>query len=201
MIVISCRYRIGNNRFGFTLMEIMVVIIVIAILASVGGSMVISFVDQGRRSATKEKLAQLKKGFLAYQADVGRMPHIGLAKCSGCKQAYNMDLLDDILSYNDDNKNVLLTGDVNVGMKMRQYKKRWCGPYMDSEPSDFMYDAWGNPIYYVVDDRNLYLWSYGPEPYTPDDDSPKEVFKRVQNQDEYTDDLIVSIKRFKKKLN
>jgi prepilin-type N-terminal cleavage/methylation domain-containing protein len=47
-------------KSGFTLMEIMVVIIVIAVLASVAGPMIGSITDQGRASATKSKINSLK---------------------------------------------------------------------------------------------------------------------------------------------
>lgn len=201
MFVFANNYRNISNRFGFTLMEIMVVIIVIAVLASVGGSMVTSFVEQSKVSATKQKLSNLKKALLAYQADVGRMPHSGPSKSSGCIEAYfNATNKGEILSYNDDDKNVLLTDSVNVGLKMKQYKKRWQGPYIDSSASDFMFDAWDNPIHYVAKGRNLYLWSYGIDG-NHDDTDPEKLFKRIQNEDDYVDDIMVSVKRFKKKLN
>ena len=201
MFVFANNYRNMSNRFGFTLMEILVVIIVIAVLASVGGSMITSFVEQSKVSATKQKLGNLKNALLAYQADVGRMPHTGSAKSSGCIEAYfNATSKGEILSYNDDEKNVLLTDNINVGLKMKQYKKRWRGPYIDSSASDFMFDAWDNPIHYVAKGRNLYLWSYGIDG-NHDDTDPEKLFKRIQNEDDYVDDIMVSVKRFKKKLN
>ena len=181
-------------------MEIMVVIIVIAVLASVGGSVVTSFVDQGRTSATKEKLTTLKNALLAYQADVGRLPHTGAAKCSSYGLAYNEAIEQGLLSYNCEEENVLLTDIKNVGLKSKYYKRRWKGPYMDTDPSDFMYDAWDNPIRYVAKGKNIYLWSYGIDG-NYDDPDPEKVFKRTQDKDDYIDDIIISVKRFKKKLN
>ena len=55
-----------KKRFGFTLMEIMVVIIVIAVLASVGSSMLTTLIDQSKTSATKSKLDALRKALLAF---------------------------------------------------------------------------------------------------------------------------------------
>jgi type II secretory pathway pseudopilin PulG len=180
-------------------MEIMVVIIVIAVLASVGSSMINTFVDQSKTTATKQKLDTLKKALLAYQADVGRMPHSGMnvsLKCSSYEAAYNGACDDGILSYNNEELNVLLS----PNLLPNKLKKRWKGPYMDSDPTDFMYDAWLNHIHYVASNKNLYLWSYGTEPYEKDDADPEKVFQKLQDQDDYIDDVIVSVKRFKKKL-
>ncbi len=188
-----------HSKHGFTLMEIMVVIIVIAVLASVGSSMINTFVDQSKTTATKQKLDTLKKALLAYQADVGRMPHSGMnvsLKCSSYEAAYNGACDDGILSYNNEELNVLLS----PNLLPNKLKKRWKGPYMDSDPTDFMYDAWLNPIHYVASNKNLYLWSYGTEPYEKDDADPEKVFQKLQDQDDYIDDVIVSVKRFKKKL-
>ena len=178
-------------------MEIMVVIIVIAVLASVGSSMLNTLVDQSKTSATKSKLDGLRKALLAYQADVGRMPHTGNSlKCSSYEAAYNL-ATSDFLSYNNEEKNVLLSDSPLTPFP--KLKKRWKGPYMDSDPDDFMYDAWLNPIHYVAKGKNLYLWSYGSGESVPDGE-PEDVLVRMQNQDDYIDDVIVSVKRFKKKL-
>jgi len=195
-----------NSRYGFTLMEIMVVIIVIAVLASVGSSMLTTLVNQSKTSATKAKIDALKKALLAYQADVGRMPHTGALSCSKYELAYNEACNKGILSYNNEEENVLLSPTC-LSPKLQ---KRWKGPYMDSEPSDFMYDAWLNPIHYVAKGKNLYLWSYGSgdsgtllsDESTPGPDmsDPGEVLKKLQEQDTYLDDVIVSVKRFKKSL-
>ena len=198
-----------HSKHGFTLMEIMVVIIVIAVLASVGSSMINTFVDQSKTTATKQKLDTLKKALLAYQADVGRMPHSGMnvsLKCSSYEAAYNGACDDGILSYNNEDLNVLLS----PNLLPNKLKKRWKGPYMDSDPGDFMYDAWLNPIHYVASKKSLYLWSYGSgdsgtflDDSTPGPDlsNPEEVLKQLQEQDTYLDDVIVSVKRFKKTLN
>ena len=198
----------SNSKSGFTLMEIMVVIIVIAVLASVGSSMLTTLVNLSKTSATKSKLDTLRKALIAYQADVGRMPHSGASlQCSKYESAYNT-ATTDFLSYDNEDKNVLLSPEpLNAFPKL---KKRWKGPYMDSDPGDFMYDAWLNPIHYVASKKSLYLWSYGSgdsgtflDDSTPGPDlsNPEEVLKQLQEQDTYLDDVIVSVKRFKKTLN
>jgi len=69
-------------------MEIMVVIIVIAVLASVAGPMIGSITDQGRSSATKANLSSLKSALLAFQRDVGKMPVCGNIRLAA---SYNND--------------------------------------------------------------------------------------------------------------
>lgn len=144
-------------------MEIMVVIIVIAVLASVAGPMIGSITDQGRASATKSKMSALKSAMLAYQSDVGRLPFYGLPSNAGCKTAYcATEVLADTID-----KNVLLNdafGNNGCGANfgITNYSKKWKGPYMDSDPTDFMYDSWGNRFIYVAYKNNIYMWSSGP---------------------------------------
>ena len=189
------------RRSGFTLMEIMVVIIVISVLASVGGPMVNTITEQGKTSATKAKLDNLRKAILAYQGDVGRLPHTGKAKCSSYIDAYNADA---ILNNEDADKNVLITDDV-FDFNVKRYKRKWNGPYMDSEPYDFMQDSWGNRIQYVAEGKSVYLWSYGSD-QQPDRSNVTESLKIQSNEDAVADsgqlpnDIIISIKRFKRVL-
>ena len=176
-------------------MEIMVVIIVIAVLASVAGPMIGSITDQGRASATKSKMSSLKSAMLAYQSDVGRLPFAGGNKRKA--SAYNAE---KVLSYNDPDKNVLssnyeITGVDNFGIN--NYQKKWKGPYMDSDPSDFMVDAWGNNIVYCAADKNVYLWSYGPdgEAYNS---NVSVAFKGQTSAPDDCDDIVLSVARVKR---
>ena len=206
----------NKRKSGFTLMEIMVVIIVIAVLASVAGPMIGSITDQGRASATKSKLSSIKSALLAYQTDVGRLPHGGYPKKVGsyCQ--------DQLMSANEEDKNVLysnsdtgytsLSGDgVGTGKAPGNYSRRWKGPYIDSDPSDFMWDAWGNKIIYIAQNKNIYLWSAGPdgsyfgkngktggEAYT--DGNVEDAFKFQTNAETGCDDIVVSVARTKSKI-
>lgn len=193
-----------NRKSGFTLMEIMVVIIVIAVLASVAGPMIGSITDQGRTSATKSKLSSLKSAMLAYQSDVGRLPYYGKPKDSRNASLYNAE---DVLSYDNSEKNVLLSesyGNWNEpsNFGISNYSRKWKGPYMDSDPSDFMYDSWGNPIYYVAEGNNVYLWSYGPD-QAPDDGNGNITAALAAQKDnaDFCDDIITSVARVRKSFN
>lgn len=143
-------------------MEIMVVIIVIAVLASVAGPMIGSITDQGRASATKSKISALKSALLTFNSDVGRFPYVGNASNVSCGTAYNnadTQLLGDIIANN------VLVNDVTgcTAFNIKNYNRRWKGPYMDSDPSDYMLDSWGMKVKYCASGNNIYLWAAGPD--------------------------------------
>ena len=173
-------------------MEIMVVIIVIAVLASVAGPMIGSITDQGRASATKSKLSSLKSALLAYQTDVGRVPHLG---CARTASQYDQDLL---LSADCEDKNVLYSNSIAGwagACKPGNYSRRWKGPYMDSDPSDFMFDSWGNKIRYLAFKKNVYLWSAGADGSFAS--CVETAFKNQGCSSSEDDDIVVSVLRTK----
>ncbi|EKD81275.1 MAG: hypothetical protein ACD_39C01882G0005 [uncultured bacterium] len=189
-----------SNRSGFTLMEIMVVIIVIAVLASVAGPMIGSITDQGRASATKSKLSGLKSALLTYNSDVGRFPFCGPAACSSYALAYNSadsDLLGDNME-----QNILVNeyiGNDATGFNIKNYNRRWKGPYMDSDPSDFMLDSWGIKIAYKAQGNNLYLWSAGADMAHVSDLEDALNAEATEGGD--VDDIAISIARVRKAFN
>jgi len=148
----------NKTRAGFTLMEIMVVIIVIAVLASVAGPMIGSITDQGRASATKSKMSALKSAMLAYQSDVGRLPFNGKPGDARTGTLYSSNA---VLGLTIDTNVLVCDGLGNSSFNITNYSRKWKGPYMDSEPGDFMLDAWGNPFRYGAKGSNVYLWSSG----------------------------------------
>jgi len=149
---------------GFTLMEIMVVIIVIAVLASVAGPMIGSITDQGRSSATKSKLSALKSAIMAYNSDIGRYPFNGSPTQTTTSALYNSDQL-----FGDTLENNVLTSNTfgaaangNALFGVTNYvNKKWKGPYMDSDPSDFMFDSWGTKIRYYHYNKGIWLHAAG----------------------------------------
>lgn len=198
-------------RSGFTLMEIMVVIIVIAVLASVAGPMIGSITDQGRASATKSNLQTLKSALIAFQNDVGRFPYNDTATvgASGdikrAKAAYNNYSGTAYFAASDNTTGAVVLGitdDTNCLSKVditaqgtylniTNYDKRWKGPYMDGNPSDFMFDAWGNQVRYEAIGRNLYLWSPGA------DGNFSTLAEAEKGDEEETDDILVSVAKFR----
>ena len=180
-------------------MEIMVVIIVIAVRASVAGPMIGSITDQGRASATKSKMSSLKSALLAYQSDVGRLPYKGKSS----RKAENYDQ-SSLLSDSKEGNNVLVYNEWPLGCSSQpnNYTRKWKGPYMDSDVSDFMVDSWGNTIKYIAqkDSKNVYLWSAGPDgEFYESNANADKAFKQQSNSEAECDDILISVYRAKKK--
>lgn len=189
----------NSNRLGFTLMEIMVVIIVIAVLASVAGPMIGSITDQGRASATKSKLSALKSAMIAYQNDVGRFPFCGASTVANMATSYT-GASNDCLGLTPES-NVLVNEELGcVSFGITNYTRRWKGPYMDSDPGDFMMDSWGTKIEYltVAGHTQIYLQSAGADMAFGDINDAMNP-DAVGNGD--TDDLATSIAKVRKAFN
>ncbi|PKL48471.1 MAG: hypothetical protein CVV42_09290 [Candidatus Riflebacteria bacterium HGW-Riflebacteria-2] len=149
-----------TQRSGFTLMEIMVVIIVIAVLASVAGPMIGSITDQGRSSATKANLSSLKSALLSFQRDAGRFPVGGGPVFNISLKANYNNLANAKIVFSATSVNNVLVNDHNY-MTLGGYDRRYKGPYMDANPEDFMYDSWGTALEYFAEGNTLYLRSRG----------------------------------------
>lgn len=204
-----------DNRSGFTLMEIMVVVVIIAVLASVAGPMIGDIINQGKASATRSKMSSLKSAIVTYKNDVGRYPFVGDKDKVSSKSAYCADavLADDAANNVLVNQEVLLgvtgentgcdTADTTLKWSTFYGKggRKWKGPYMDSDPADFMTDSWGTKIRYHAFDHSLILWSAGPdgEFHELNGDPNSDVLDSEKYAEGETDDLFISIARFRRK--
>ncbi len=137
------------------------------------------------KEETKRRISYLKSALLAYASDVGKMPYIG--NNSDIKSAYDQDLL---LNSEVSDKNVLLSNN-NQYIKIDNYEKKWKGPYIE-DLSESMVDYWGTPIKYVPDQKNIYLWSYGPNK-KPDFKDADDAFHKMTHKG--SDDIVVSVMR------
>ncbi|PKL42777.1 MAG: hypothetical protein CVV41_12155 [Candidatus Riflebacteria bacterium HGW-Riflebacteria-1] len=198
----------NSSRAGFTLMEIMVVIIVIAVLASVAGPMIGSITDQGRASATKSKMSALKSAMLTYQSDVGRFPFCGAPNVAGCVVAYGCaatwtNTVREVILGDNPSCNVLLNEAIfnsgNTAFGIANYvNRKWKGPYMDADPMDFMYDSWSTKFVYGVNGSNLYLWSSGADTAFA---SIAQATNAAAVSAGDCDDIIISLMRARKPFN
>ncbi|MBI4209400.1 MAG: type II secretion system major pseudopilin GspG [Deltaproteobacteria bacterium] len=68
------RVNIRNKEKGFTLIEIMVVVIIIGLLVSIVGVNVISRVDTAKRVAAKNQMKSLESALSLYRLDTGTYP-------------------------------------------------------------------------------------------------------------------------------
>ncbi|MBI2778422.1 MAG: prepilin-type N-terminal cleavage/methylation domain-containing protein [Gammaproteobacteria bacterium] len=63
-----------HSSRGFTLLELMVVLVLIVILASLAAPLVTNSIQRGRESALKEDLFVMRKAIDDYYADTGSYP-------------------------------------------------------------------------------------------------------------------------------
>ena len=64
----------SRRNAGFTLIEIMAVVLIIGLLSTIVGAVVFSQVDSARVTATKTQIKQIEAAFDFYRLDNGRYP-------------------------------------------------------------------------------------------------------------------------------
>lgn len=64
----------GRGRGGFSLIEVMVVVVIIALLAGIVGISVSGYTDRGRKTKAKADLANIASAIKSYYGDNGRYP-------------------------------------------------------------------------------------------------------------------------------
>lgn len=142
---------------GFTLIEILMVIILVAVLG--GGSLTLftSSIDEARFDATYKEMLQLRKALIGdlentsvegervrfgYLGDLGAVP----TGSQGLQALYSQPA--SVGAWTVDS-----TGKIGVG---------WNGPYIiSSTDNDFAKDAWGRDYIYSTAGTTPYLLSYG----------------------------------------
>jgi general secretion pathway protein G len=125
-----------NTTDGFTLIELVMVIIVLGIMAGVAIPVIGSFIESSKQTATKDEMQRLARAIAGadsqsergYEGDVGRLPSTldALTAKPGSVPAWNAF--------------------THVG---------WNGPYIDSTTGDYLKDAWGNNYVYDTVARTL----------------------------------------------
>jgi general secretion pathway protein G len=130
------------SRGGFSIIELVVIIIVLGILAGVGIPKIGSLIKSGKVNETKAEMAEIRKAIIGdpqlmaggvytargYAGDVGHLP------------SRLQDLVikpDSVSTWN----RVLNTG--------------WHGPYIDTNDGSYLADAWGAPYVYDPNGRTL----------------------------------------------
>lgn len=141
-----------NNRAGFTMVELMIVIVIIGLLAGVLAPAVNNALKKARKGTTKTMLMNIKNGINTFQANLARYP----------------SSLRDLVKKPK-------SGDERV-------TKKWDGPYGFEEGTEEVpEDPWGNKFVYKLNQPGTkppyQLYSYGPD----GKGSPKEQWIDVWN--------------------
>ena len=66
--------RTNLRRAGFTLIEIMAVVLIMGLLAGIVGTVVVGQIDQARSQTARAQIKQLESALTFYQMDNGRFP-------------------------------------------------------------------------------------------------------------------------------
>lgn len=122
-----------NNRGGFTLIEIMVVIVILAMLAALVGPKLMGRTDDAKIQTTRTQIGNLETALKLYKLDTGTYPST------------------------EQGLNALLTKPT-VGVIPKNYKE---GGYL--EKKQIPKDGWGNDFLYVSpgEHGDYDLFSYG----------------------------------------
>ena len=130
------------NHHGFTLIELVIIIVVLGILAVVAIPKFGSITNSSKINATKQEMDALKKAIVGNPAVVSGGEYIdrGFEGDIGYPPSRLYDLVvkpDSISAYN----NLTRLG--------------WNGPYIDSSSGSYLTDAWGNNYIYQSATRRL----------------------------------------------
>lgn len=147
----SGKYRLLNrlgieftaiDSLGFTLTELVIIIIVLGIIAAVAIPKFGSFAENARINATKEEMLMIKKAIVGDPRVVsgGKYINKGFAGDVGFIPTSLSDLTcrpDSIAPY-----------DFHTGTG-------WNGPYIDSAGQNYLKDAWDKDYVYDPDGRTI----------------------------------------------
>lgn len=126
-----------NNRAGFTMMELMIVIVIIGLLGGVLAPAVNNALKKARKGTAKTAVMNIKNGITRFQAELGKYP----------------TKLKDLVVRPK-------SGDEKV-------TKKWDGPYgFEEGTEDIPEDPWGEKFVYKLNQpgsKHPYeLYSHGP---------------------------------------
>ncbi len=129
---------------GFTLLELLIVVSLLAVLATVALIANEGVYEQAEVDATKYEMAELRKALLQFRRDVGHFPDAAgliaesdrLALLSSCQSIDNTKI----------NTTAGVSYDAGCEVWNPDTHRGWNGPYLDNVGADFAFkDAWYDP--------------------------------------------------------
>ncbi len=127
---------------GFTLIELVIIIVVLAILAAVGIPSIGGMIAASKVNATKSEMLELKKAIVGSPSMVagGTITSKGFEYDVG----FAPSRLEDLVSK---------PGSVQVWNRITEIG--WHGPYIDASDGDYITDAWGSTYAYSNVSRTI----------------------------------------------
>jgi prepilin-type N-terminal cleavage/methylation domain-containing protein len=127
---------------GFTLIELVIIIVVLGILATFSIAKYSDFLQESKIAATRTEMATIKRAIIGNPQIIagGHYVDVGFAGNVGHSPAQLLDLVrkpDSISAY-------------NVISRLG-----WNGPYLDSSGNDYLKDAWGTNYVYNQAERTI----------------------------------------------
>ncbi|MBN2226597.1 MAG: prepilin-type N-terminal cleavage/methylation domain-containing protein [candidate division Zixibacteria bacterium] len=140
---------VKTNHFGFTLVELVIVIVILGIVAAVAVPRFGALTENSKINATKDEIARIKTAIIGDSRVVsgGEYTNRGFEGDVGYAPSRLVDLVhrpDSIPSYNKFTR---------IG---------WNGPYLDSAEQHYLTDAWQSPYVYDPNARTITSTSVTP---------------------------------------
>lgn len=170
---------------GFTLVELVVVMVIIGFLAAMASQAFFKEDDQKRFSATVESLENIKRAirgsndiyvkeeryFSGYLADIGSLPDL-------------FDVLGTPDAFDDQPEG--LWKDRGLPKWGFQSGSRiwmgWRGPYIESPRNKALRDAWGNPLIFSISDGEMVIKSLGADRMEGGDGFNEDIEIRIEKR-------------------
>lgn len=131
---------------GFTLVELVIILIVLGIVAAVAIPKIGNMIDSSKTVATKQEMQRLKEAI------------VGNPSVAAAGRFSDRGYRGDVKSF-PTNLASLVTKPGGVAAWNPYTKLGWNGPYVDSTEGDYLKDAWG--VNYVYDSTARTITSTG----------------------------------------
>jgi general secretion pathway protein G len=130
------------NKTGFTLVELVIVIVVLGIIASIAVARISDFVHESRVAATKSEMLEIKKAIVGDPQPIATGQHVSAGFLGDC--GFLPERLEDLVTRPD-----------SIPVYDRIERLGWNGPYIDSSAGAYLTDAWKVPYTYDPVARTL----------------------------------------------